>query len=542
MYTTFATAVSMRDGVTLATDVYTPAGAGPWPVILIRTPYGRRSARLGRKVGIYTSHGFAVVLQDVRGTGGSTTASPFYPWWAEGEDGHDTLEWLQAQSFCDGNVGTHGGSYLATGQWLAAPGAPACLKCMVTYVGPHSFAAGYYNGGVHHLAITLSYALLMSGGVDFSAGWQAGWRAMHAKYAHLPLCDADLVDGRHAPFFQDMIRRPLDDPYWRRFDALADPEAITVPVLQLCGWFDHYPMPSFRAWETLRRAGGTREAREGSRILAGAWAHDRAGTRCAEMDFGPNVAMDLYWYELRFFTRWLKGVDDGLDAEPPVRVFTMGTNCWQDFADWPAPDAALRRLYLHEGGMLHWEAPGTEPADTFRYDPLDPVPTVGGNHSCDYACLPAGPMNQSAVETRDDVLLYTSPVLNRPVEIAGPVRLRLFAATDGPDTDFMAKLVDVQPDGTPINLSEGAVRASFAYPPGVEPDTPYAYEIALVDLSHVFLPGHRIRLEVSSSNFPKYTRNLNTGADSHTTAATRVAVQTIYHDAARASAVEVWVR
>jgi len=391
----------------------------------------------------------------------------------------------------------------------------------------------------------------MSGGIDFSAGWPAGWAAMHEQYAHLPLCDADLVDGRHAPMFQDMLRNLPDDPYWRRMDGLADPAKITVPVLQLCGWFDHYPLPALRAWETLRRAGGSREAREGARILIGAWAHDRAGTRCAAVEFGPNVAMDLYWYELRFFRRWLMDADDGWDAEPPMRVFTMGRNTWQDFADWPAPDARVRRLYLHSGGRantrhgdgeLHWEAPGGQPADTFRYDPLDPVPTVGGNHSLDYACIQAGPKDQSAVEDRPDVLVYSTPALDRPVEIAGPVRLRLFAATDGPDTDFTAKLVDVQPDGTPINLSEGAVRASFAYPGGMASGVPHAFEIALVDLSHAFLPGHRLRLEVSSSNFPKYARNLNTGADSHTTAETRVAAQTIYHDAARASALEVWVR
>lgn len=544
--------VPMSDGVALRADVYLPEGAAPFPVILIRTPYNRRSPRAQKKAGVYTAHGFAVVIQDVRGTGESLSPEPFYPWKTEGADGQETLRWVAGQPFCNGRVGTHGGSYLATNQWLAAPAAPDCLKCMVTYVGPHSFQHGYFHGGVHHLCITLSYSLLMAGAVSAATG---GWPAMHKRFWHLPLCDADLVDGKHNPFFQDMLLKPAHDPYWRTFDSLAAPAQIKAPVLQQCGWFDFYTLPSLRAWDILRKAGGSAAVRNGSKLLAGAWAHDRVGSRCRDLDFGPNVCLDLYAHEIRWFQHWLMDRPTGIDTEPPLRLFTMGANIWQDFADWPAPDAEERPLYLHSNGhantlhgdgALAWEKAGSEPSDTYRYDPLQPVPTLGGNHSCDYAGIPAGPMNQTAVEERPDVLVYSTPVLEQPVEIAGPIRVRLYAVSSARDTDFTAKLVDVQPDGRPINLSEGILRAScresvFA-PSRITPGKAYEYQIELVDLSHVFQPGHRIRLEISSSNFPKYARNLNTGEDNHTTSATVVAEQTILHDAQHPSALLLWVR
>jgi len=545
----------MRDGVHLATDVYLPDGAGPFPTILIRTPYNRTGARMQRKGGFYSSHGFAVVIQDVRGTGASPGKEAFYPWMAERDDGQDTLRWVARQGFCNGKVGTHGGSYLATNQWLAAPDAPECLKCMVAYVGPHSLYHGFYWGGAHYLAITLTYSLVMAGAVDFSGGLEEGWKEMHKRFWHLPLSDADLVEGKHNPMFQDMILRSTYGDYWRMFDSLAEPSRIKVPVLQLCGWFDAYPMQSIRAWEIMRRKAGSKEARSGSKILVGAWSHDRAGSRCRDLDFGPNVCIDLYDYEIRWFKYWLMGIDNGIAAESPLRLFTMGADRWQDFSDWPPPGSEERRLYLHSGGkassldgdgLLSWEKPRDESPDKYLYDPMNPVPTVGGNHSCDYARIPAGPMDQREVEKRQDVLVYSSEVLEEPVEIAGPVRVELHAASTARDTDFTAKLVDVQPDGRAINLSEGIVRArgrdSIYERKPIEPGKVYEYTIHLVDLSHVFLHGHRIRLEISSSNFPKYSRNLNTGADSHTTKEVAVAEQTIFHDTRRPSALVVWVR
>jgi len=545
--------VVMRDGAKLATDVYTPDGQGPFPTILIRTPYNRTSARCQRKPGIYTAAGFAVALQDVRNTGGSLTGQPFYPYRAEHNDGHDTIRWLEKQPFCNGRIGTHGGSYLAHAQWLVAPDAPASLQCMVAYVGPQNFHQGYFTGGALHLCITLGYGLVMAGAVTAATG---GWPGMHKRFWHLPLCDADLVDGKHNPWFRDILLTPTADPFWKQFDAVAEPAKIKAPVLQMNGWFDFYPMPSLRTFELLRHQGGSAAVRQGSKYLAGAWSHDRNSTsRCGDLDFGTNVLLDLYTYELRWFQYWLMDRPTGIDAEPPLRLFTMGANTWQDFTAWPAPDAELRPLYLHSrgrantlagDGALSWEKPGSEPADTYRYDPLDPVPMIGGNHSCDYQQMPAGPLDQTAVEQRADVLVYSTPRLQAPVEIAGPIQVCLYATSSAPDTDFTAKLVDVQPDGRPINLSEGIIRAScresVANPSLIQPGKTYRYTIELVDLSHVFLAGHAIRLEISSSNFPKYARNLNTGQNNYTTTATQVAEQQVCHSGGCASALLLWVR
>ncbi len=550
--------VAMRDGMELATDIYLPEGDGPFPTIVIRTPYNRCSARAQKKPGVYTASGFAVVIQDVRGTGASATEAPFYPWLHELEDGPDTLRWVEKQPFCNGRIGTHGGSYLCVDQWLAAPDAPESLQCMVTYAGPTGLAGSGWHGGAWHggaplTGLYLMYALLMQGAID----WSVGWEAAHRKLWHLPLSDADLVDGKHNRFFQDLLRTPPMDAHWQRFNVLAAPAKIRVPVLQLDGWFDMYPADCLRGWEALRRGAGTLSAREHAKVLIGAWAHDRDGlSRCRDLDFGPNNNYDLYCHEVRWFRRWLMDEPNGADTDPALRLFTMGINTWQDFADWPAPDAEPRLLYLHSDGSantrdgdgaLGWDRPGEgEPADRFRYDPSDPVPTTGGNHSMDYSDIPAGPMDQREVETRADVLVYTSEALAAAVEIAGPVSMRLHAASSAPDTDFTAKLVDVYPDGRALCMSEGILRASCreltATPSLIQPGATYEYVIPMVDLSHVFLPGHRIRVEVSSSNFPKYPRNLNTGRDNLTTAETAVAEQTIFHDPERPSALELWVR
>ena len=554
--------VAMRDGMRLATDVYVPEGEGPFPTIVIRTPYDRCSARAQKKMGVYTSSGFAVVIQDVRGTGGSPTEEPFYPWLYESKDGPDALRWVEEQPFCNGRIGTHGGSYLCKDQWLAAPDAPESLQCMVTYAGPPSLSTGGWHGGAWHggaplTGLFLMYALLMQEAIDFSLGWMAGWTAAHKRFWDLPLCDADLVDGKHNQYFQDLIRKPPMDPHWQSFNVLAEPATIRIPVLQLDGWFDMYPADSLRGWEILRREAGTRSAREHAKVLIGAWAHDRESLpRCRDLDFGPNNIYDLYYHEVRWFRRWLMDEENGADTDPPLRLFTMGINTWQDFADWPAPNAELRPLYLHSrgsantrqgDGVLDWEKPVEgEAVDCFRYDPLDPVPTTGGNHSLDYSWIFAGPADQSAVEERPDVLVYTTEPLTQALEIAGPVNMRLHAASSAPDTDFTAKLVDVHPDGRAFCMSEGILRASCreltASASLIKPGEIYEYVIPMVDLSHVFLPGHRIRVEVSSSNFPKYPRNLNTGQDNFTTAEVVTARQTVFHDPERPSALLIWVR
>ena len=546
---------AMADGIELVSDIFLPDGEKPFPVILIRTPYDRLKARIRRKGWYFSSHGFAVVIQDVRGTGESPGHDTFVPWYADGEDGRDTLLWLERQSFCNGKIGTHGGSYLATNQWLTAPLAPESLKCMVAYVGPYSFRSGYYHGGAHYLMITLPYALMMDGVIDFAAGGPDALEQMHKRLWTLPLVDADLAGGGHNTMFHDMITKSFSDPYWNRMDGFRDASAIHVPTLQMEGWFDAYSMQAFRARDILKGGAGTDDARNQARILVGAWGHDRSGESFGDMNFGANVNTDLYQYELTWFQHWLMGIDTPIVHQPPVRVFTMGLNTWRDFSEWPPSDAHESSWYLHSlgganslsgDGRLSRELPGDESADRFEYDPLDPVPSVGGNHSVDFAGIPAGPFDQREIEARRDVLVYTSEVLECAVEMSGPVALDLWAVSSAPDTDFTAKVVDVFPGGDAFNLCEGIIRAGFRnggdHSEPIEPGKPYCYRIQLFDTSHCFLPGHRIRVDVSSSNFPRFSRNLNTGANSHTTAETAIASQTILHDDTHPSALLVFER
>jgi putative CocE/NonD family hydrolase len=299
----------------------------------------------------------------------------------------------------------------------------------------------------------------------------------------------------------------------------------------------------------MRQRGGTEHARRNQRVIIGPWTHMNFSGSFPEREFGPDAssaAVDLTGIHLRWFDRWVKEEENGIDQEPPVMIFVMGIDRWRSEADWPLPDTQYRPYYLHSAGKantllgdgaLSTEPPGDAPPDVYLYNPLRPVPTVGGQ-----VLLPggnaAGPRDQREVEQRDDVLVYTGPVLDHPVEVTGPIELRLFASSSERDTDFTGKLVDVYPDGRAMILTEGILRAryhkSLAAPERIEPEVVYELRIDLWATANVFLPGHRIRLEVSSSNFPRFNRNSNTGGEIAQEAAGQYqpAVNRVYHDAA----------
>ena len=544
--------ITARDGISLITDVYLPEGAGSFPVILIRTPYDRTGVRMQRKGYIYGLQGFVVVIQDVRDTGASLSGNKFYPWEKDTEDGLDTIKWLEKQDFCNGNIATHGGSYLGINQWLLAAQAPESLKCMCMFGSPYSLFHGFNDGGVPYLSLTLLYALYMSG----VAEKEGGSSNCHERLWHLPVCDADLYEREHDAWFQDTLQNPTYNDYWKKYDALINPENIKVPILNMDGWYDAYPKQTLQAWNCLRENGGSVNSRTKSKVLLGAWGHDRSpGSWFKDVDFGANNCIDLYAYELRWFKYWLKGEDTRIIDEPPLRLFTSGENTWEDFSTWPPNDTVQKKLYIHSNGkantvsgdgMLSWTIPESEPSDTFTYDPIQPVPTTGGNHSCAFAGIEEGPTDQREVERREDVLVYSSETLKSCVRITGPVILKLYASSTACDTDFTAKLVDVYTDGRAINLSEGIVRARFResiYEESlIEPEKVYEYEIRMVDISHVFKAGHKLRLEISSSNFPKYARNLNTGKDNNTSADYEKANQCVFHNSKAPSALIMWVR
>lgn len=347
----------------------------------------------------------------------------------------------------------------------------------------------------------------------------------------------------YAAFYLDWLTHPTGDDYWLPISPRAGYAQIRVPALNISGWYDIFPWSTIKNYLGMKQRGGTQEARRNQRLIIGPWTHMNFTGSFPEREFGPtasSAAIDLPGIHLRWFDRWLKGIDNGIDQEPPVMIFVMGVDEWHHEADWPLPNTQYRPYYLHGDGGLSTEPPGDEPPDMYLYNPLRLVPTVGGQ-----VILPGansmGPRDQRKVELRDDVLVYTTPSLERTVEVIGPVELRLFVLSLARDTDFTGKLVDVYPDGRAMILTEGILRAryrnSLTAPKLLKPGVIYELRLDLWATANVFLPGHRIRLKVSSSNFPRFDRNSNTGGDiaSETREQYQPAINRILHDAAHPS-------
>jgi len=560
----------MRDGVTLLADVYLPEGPGPFPTLLCRTPYdksaGFSSASPAHLIGNIlgpTRHGFAVVVQDTRGRHASE--GTFEPFKHEAADGYDTVEWLATQPWSNGRVGMFGASYVGATQWLAASASPPHL----TAICPNITASDYYEGwayrnGAFELGFNLSWTLsaltlrdseslkgrlgltdddveAMIDGVD---GIEAG---LHA----LPLARQPLVDRAIAPYYYDWLAHPTDGDYWRRWRIEDAHLRITVPSLNVGGWHDIFLRGTIRNYLGMKARGGSEAARRGTRLVIGPWHHNAVGSNLiGATDFGmrsSNVVFDLEDLLVSWYRQWLMNDDEGVAEEPPVRIFVMGANHWRDEADWPLDRAVRTRFHFHsEGrangrdgdGRLSTEPPDNEAPDTFHYDPLDPVPTCGGPLCCIAPTLAAGQFDHSAKEERQDVLVYSTPPLERDVEVTGPVTVTLWAASSAVDTDFTAMLLDVGPCGCARNLTDGIVRAryrkSLEKAELLAPGAVEKYEIDLVATSNVFRKSHSIRVEISSSNFPRFDRNLNTGKG-FGDAGVRVATNTVFHDEAHPS-------
>lgn len=352
--------------------------------------------------------------------------------------------------------------------------------------------------------------------------------------------------GQKVGFFRDWLNHQSYDSYWR---AISDEERfnkVQVPAYTLGGWFDLLLGGTINGYTGLRSKGATGAAREGARMIIGPWGHGPT-QKYGDLDFGPQAMRSLFDLEMRWNDHYLKGVKNGIDHEPRVELFFMGINKWARFVEWPVPGTRFTPLFLAGGGhanslrgdgRLQFEKPSGAAADQFVYDPKDPVPSVGGNDCCG-APFPTGPRDQRAVESRNDVLVYSTGILTSPVAIAGPVKMKLHAATDGRDTDFMIKLVDVYPDGRAMNVAEGILRARFHNGLDkialLEPNHAYEFEIDMRGTANVFLPGHRIRVDVTSSNFPQYDRNPNTGDDLGVSDRVRLAHQTVFHNSERES-------
>ncbi len=560
-------AVPMRDGVNLATDIYRPDREGLFPVILVRTPYNKNDPLLTNVIMFdpvrAAAAGYAVCVQDVRGRYASE--GKFRPIHQEVDDGYDAVEWAAAQPWSSGRVGMAGASYVGATQWLAAIAAPPHLAALAPNITASDYHEGwFYQGGAFEWGFVVSWAvnfLALDTLLKERPGDEAALSRLLAAADrldeacwHLPLKDFPPLAG--VDYFQEWLAHPLYDDYWRRVSIEAHYGRVKAAALNIGGWYDIFLYGSVRNFLGLRSRGGSEAARK-SRLIVGPWAHvTRAllfmGNLVGEVNFGLQAAsqvIDLTGIQLRWFDYWLKGIENGVDREPPVRLFVMGKNVWEDFEDFPPPGAKELRLYLHSGGrangllgdgVLSAEAPGEEPADRFVYDPENPVPTRGGGLCCSDVYLPGGAYDQREVEARPDVLVYTSAPLERDLEVIGPVKVRLFVASSAPDTDFTAKLVDVYPDGRAINVTDGILRLRYRNGKEraelVEPGRVYEVEVDLWYTAHVFRAGHRVRLEVSSSNFPRFDRNLNTGGPIGAEAEGQVAVQRVFHDRTKPSA------
>jgi len=564
----------MRDGATLMSNVYRPATGDPYPVLLTRMPYGKdlpfnatyldpiRAAR----------RGYIVAIQDVRGRYASE--GEFTPFVREFEDGYDAVEWAAKLPGSSGTVGMIGLSYLGKTQWHAAVMQPPSLRSMApgqTW-GNHLNGA-QMRGGARELGLMQYWAqAALALGVLFRR-YRGEPQQIEAKlpeligsidtllagggYDVLPLTRLPDPDNL-TPFVRGGFARGADDEGWSYLNIDGKYDRVEVPTFHIGGWYDCF------IGETLRQYGAMKErakaaGRHPPRLLVGPWTHADFGSTIGDLDFGIgssgaflNYRGDLTDAHLRWFNATLKGDDSALGGSPPVEVFVMGENRWRGYGEWPVPGACTERWYLRADGRLSRETPERSEPDEYDYDPGNPVPTLGG------AILMApihrpGPRDQRAIEDRPDVLLYTSEVLREDYTVLGPVHAIIFAATSAPDTDFVARVVDVYPDGRAIVVTDGVIRASErqAFPaPGVigpaepkplEPGRVYEFKVDLWATGITFQAGHRVRVQITSSCFPRWDRNPNTGESGATSARTEVARQRIFHDRKRPSGVTLTV-
>ncbi|NJO82172.1 MAG: CocE/NonD family hydrolase [Blastochloris sp.] len=554
--------VSMRDGVRLATDIYRPDDTDRHPVLVQRTPYSKSNAWFVGGL-IFNpldavQRGYVVIVQDTRGRFGSEGA--WEPFVNEAADGFDTIEWAASQAWSSGNVGIYGSSYMGVTTVQAALAAPPHLKAALAYVTGANYHQGWtYSGGAFELGFNAWWTNFL--------GWDTAARvevsdderqAMIGRLAaatadpwsvarHLPLADIPAFQGPVAAYWQDWIANPTYNDYWARLDAIAGAERIQAPMLQIAGWYDNFLHGQIELHQRL-------QDRPHHRMVIGPWDHEAYlslhFSAAGQRDFGPaaiggpTLAAGLAF---DWFDHWLTGAPSALVDQPRVRYFQMGENNWREAESWPPP-ATPTRYYLHSGGRantrngdgaLSQELPTDEPPDRYRYDPANPVPSTGGR-TLQPPYGPGGVQNQAAVEDRDDVLVYDLPALTQPLTIAGNVTVTLYAASSAPDTDFTAKLVDVGPDGFCANIAEGIIRARYRNGISEELLTPgevTEMTIDVWDVAYTFQRDHVIRLELSSSNFPRFSRNLNcatrperAGADEM-----QVATQEVHHDGRHAS-------
>jgi uncharacterized protein len=532
--------VPMRDGVRLAADLFLPTSGGRWPTVLIRTPYSRKSLA-SQSYRYFARRGYAVLIQDVRGRFASQGKFGNIP--QEGPDGNDTINWIARQPWSNGRVAMAGGSYLGMVQWWAAlEDNPHLAAISPVCSGDDEYADRYYSTGG---ALKLGHRLLwLSENLTPPSGVPA---LLQSYIRHLPVRSADIAaTGLPQPLWRSALEHPSFDNYWKRFSIRENIKRVNVPTLSFGGWFDNYAQSDLDAFSRLALQHKPVET------WIGPWAHN-PGYRFPTRDFGPQARIGIRTLEADWFDKWVKknpAPEALIHTAPLLHIFVMGPDVWREEHEWPLARTHYTPLYLEsEGranssagdGTLRWQPVSRSKIDTFVYDPRDPAPTVGGAICCESKILPPGPLDQTMVETRKDVLVYTSAPLAEDLEVTGPVRTILYVATSANDTDFTAKIVDVAPGGRPLSVTDGIqrlrYRLSLDKPIFVKQNQAYQISVDAGVTSHVFASGHRIRLEVSSSNFPRFDRNLNTTAPNGEQAKPIKARQTVFHEKGYPSAI-----
>ena len=563
-------AMKTRDGVTLRADIYHPKADTKFPVILMRTPYDKSASWAVSPAYQIAAHGYVVVVQDVRGR--YTSEGEFYTFRHESADGYDAVEWAAALPYSNGKVGMMGGSYVGATQMLTAIAHPPHLAGICPVVTASNYHDGWtYQGGAleqwfdqnwtTQLATNTLWRLIAK---DTNALLAAPTLPLTHypvfNYSSLP-AGADAT-AQLAPYYLDWLAHPAYDEYWKQLSIEEHFSDIQVPALHIGAWYDIFLGGTLRNYMGIKAHGGTDGARNGQRLLIQIGGHAGFGRRIGDIEFGdealkfPSTSVVIDWYDYLFKgTQNEFAVEGAAGAGKPVHIFVMGQNVYRQESDWPPPENRLTRYFLHSTGSansLHGDGglsstpPKKEASDKFTYDPANPVPTIGGSLCCDAEHYEPGPRDQRAAENRNDVLVYSTKPFADDMEVTGPVTLELWARSSAVDTDFTAKLVDVSPDGFATNLTDGILRMRYRDSQekqvSMNPEQIYKVTVDLWATSNVFKKGHIMRLEVSSSNFPRFDRNLNTGADQATSRDFVPANNTILHDAEHPSALLVLVK
>ena len=561
----------MRDGTALYADIVRPDAPGRFPVLVNRGPYGKESTSNdeSRSPRYFARHGYVVVNQDCRARFESE-GDNYYPLINEAQDGYDTVEWAASLPWSNGKVGSIGQSYLGATQYLLAQNNP--LPPHLRAMAPVSASASFHDSWVYHTGGALEWGWMAPYAIYKGRNTLARKNLSHLlpvmdsyvepgnnfalpltadEYAHLPLRDwiDRLKDA--APYMADYLNNPDDSPYWKSINLLDNMAGINVPMLHISSWYDIFLEGALNAFSAITQRGTDPLVRSSQKLFIGPWAHllpysVPTSKDAGEADFGAEAMVSIHDLQLGWFDHWLKDrhwlkdPQTNIMDEPPVTLFVMGENRWRQEYEWPLARTSYTSFFLHSqgdantlngGGVLSTEHPGDEAADSYIYDPADPAPTKGGPT----LIIPQGVYDQRDVESRPDVLVYTSEHLQHEMEITGPIMVEIYAASSARDTDFTAKLVDVQPDGYARNLQDGIIRARYRdsreSPSLIEGGRVYKYAIDLCSTSYLFRAGHRLRLEISSSNFPRFDRNLNTGAPLGEGASGEPAKQTVCHSA-----------